>query len=153
MDSQLAEPGDVSTRKTCVLSWARDAFISAAEAGDLPTLLRLLPDIEPGATGALGFTALQAAAAAGRTEAVRVLLEDGRADPNARDAKGRTALYLACENDRVEAVGFLLADWRVDPGLGIPGSGLFAREKRPADVGSSATRKAVRQMLAKRAGA
>jgi len=83
------------------------AFRSAAEAGDLGTLDRLLamqPDIN--ARDATGRTALMLAILHGQTDAVSALLAYG-ADPNAADTHGTTPLQAARATGRPAIIAAL----------------------------------------------
>lgn len=64
---------------------------------------------DPNAPQGDGLTTLHAAAAAGRTAIVRLLLFNG-ADPEARTPKGETALDLAVRNGKTEAAALLRDD-------------------------------------------
>ncbi|WP_164842453.1 ankyrin repeat domain-containing protein [Actinoplanes solisilvae] len=78
-------------------------MIDAARSGELGALRRLLDD-DPRAVharGWMGETALHAAAAAGRAEAVRMLLA-AHADPRARRDNGDTPLHRAATGEIAE---------------------------------------------------
>lgn len=55
-----------------------------------------------------GYTPLHCTANSGRTEIVKVLLEN-RASPNARDNSGRVPLHFACTQGHLEVVKLLVA--------------------------------------------
>ena len=80
--------------KLCAPRTPAEAFISAARAGDLAAMQKLLArgvDVNATAYESDG-TALMAASLNGQTEAVRALLRKG-ANVNAKDKFGRTALF------------------------------------------------------------
>jgi hypothetical protein len=79
--------------KLCAPPTPAEAFISAARAGDLAAMQKLLArGVDVNATAyESGGTALMAASVNGQTEAVRALLRKG-ANVNAKDKFGRTAL-------------------------------------------------------------
>jgi ankyrin repeat protein len=94
-------------------SRGRTLLMVAAEVGCMDCLALLLAeDVEvdaqlPGPGARAGWTALFAAAAAGRAEAVQALLDAG-ADVNHRSATGRTALFFAALGGHRQAVDVLL---------------------------------------------
>ncbi|CAG5132083.1 unnamed protein product [Candidula unifasciata] len=61
-------------------------------------------------------TALMLAASHGRTEMVRLLVEEG-ADINLQDEDGSTALMCACEHGNLDIVNFLLAQPGIDANI------------------------------------
>jgi len=93
-------------------------FCAAAEAGDAPLVELLLLSLSASAAVAteVATECLLLAATRGHEDAVRVLLEDGRADPAAADARGSSAcLRRACRAGRTPLVQMLLKDRRADP--------------------------------------
>lgn len=77
-------------------------FISAAHAGDVETIQRLLAaGADPNQVGETGETALMAAAHQGHLAAVETLIAAG-ADVNAADANGWTALFKAAYNHEMD---------------------------------------------------
>ena len=89
----------------------------------------ILPELSnPGSDDCL---ALRWAAQNGRSEIVRLLLEDGRSDPSVR---GNLAIRWACQNGHVETVKVLLQDGRSDPSAERDYAIQFASEFGHADV-------------------
>lgn len=87
------------------------ALRTAARAGNLPIVCRLLEDARVDATSDAGAAALRDACMNGYSDVVDRLLLRG-ADPN---AFGFACLRLACVHDRFRVVARLLLDPRVDP--------------------------------------
>ncbi|KAL4609023.1 ankyrin repeat and zinc finger domain-containing protein 1-like [Arapaima gigas] len=105
----------------------RDALFTACKVGDLKTLQRLLQELaenypEGGDPGSLtlstflnmeinpsGFTLLHVASAAGRRDAVRLLMDAG-SDPACRDKKGQTPYSVAAEKDTRNAFRKYMAE-------------------------------------------
>ncbi|BFY99638.1 hypothetical protein BsWGS_02678 [Bradybaena similaris] len=83
----------------------------------LETVRRLfsLGDVNARATSTKQ-TALMLAASHGRTEMVRLLVEEG-ADVNLQDEDGSTALMCACEHGNLDIVNFLLAQPGIDANI------------------------------------
>jgi ankyrin repeat protein len=76
-----------------------------------------------------GSTPLHRAASAGKPEAVRLLLEAGKARVDARDRQGNTPLFVAVECREINIAVYLAAKGgeRLAPGLGVaagPGAAL-----------------------------
>ncbi len=84
--------------------------------GDMAQAKRLLASgADVKAVNAYGVNAMQLAADASNTEAIRLLLQAG-ADPNSANAEGETALHLVARAGNVEAAKLLLRAGRaVDP--------------------------------------
>lgn len=91
----------------------------------------------PNAPQGDGLTALHAAAAAGRTEIVRLLLFNG-ADPEARTPKGETALDLAVRSGKTESAALLKDSHRAPRNhrtsrlLSTADGGRFEKPEQPA---------------------
>lgn len=85
----------------------RTALETAAAFAKPEVVSLLLDRAGPEAKGALATPLVNVAAAAGRTDNLRLLLDKG-ADINARDRDGQTPLMLAAKASRRETVRFLL---------------------------------------------
>jgi ankyrin repeat protein len=104
-DDQPHQP----SAKECAPPSPAEAFVSAAGAGDLAAVQKLLArGVDINAKGdAIGRTALMAASLNGRTDVVRALLRKG-ADVNAKDDLGHTALFWGASDGPLDVVRALL---------------------------------------------
>ncbi len=87
-----------------------EAFFNAAERGDVKTLRELYEagvDVEA-IDKKRGWRAIHYAAANGRIEALRVLVNEWGANVEARSSWGWAAIHLATVNSQIEALGVLV---------------------------------------------
>ncbi len=84
--------------------------------GHLKTVLALLKsgsaDPEVPATGVLGWSSLHWAASIGRTDMVRLFVEEAGANPMLVNPNGESPLFLAAMYDRLDVVDYLIAQVR-----------------------------------------
>ena len=90
-------------------------YIALIRAGDLVALKWLVASGQVSVNGQRDRTSLHLAAALGRLEMVRYLVEEAGADLRVRDDKGSTFLDLAANNGRLEIVRYLIEERGMDP--------------------------------------
>ena len=89
--------------------------VATIEAGDVAGLMRLVASGKVSVNGKRDRTSLHLAAALGRLQMVRYLVEEAGADLRVRDDSGSTLLDLATRNGRLEVVRYLVEERGMDP--------------------------------------
>jgi ankyrin repeat protein len=112
VDELGVDPGERNVIDGGTALWA------AARVGNLE-MLEFLLERGASADGANvdGLTPMMAAALSGKSECVRLLIDQGGADPNAREKKGDTAMIMACAMGGTEIVEFLARECDADPNI------------------------------------
>lgn len=99
------------------------SFRAAIEKGDVDSVKKILPKIDPNVRGECYYPLLFATCFR-RTEIVKIILADERTKPNIKGDHGETAFELAVKLGHVKLLEALLADQRVDPNMLFDKSGV-----------------------------